>query len=442
MNIPPISIIAPAPFKRAASACLLLTALGLQPAFAVDSVGLMQGFPPEAEQRVTKANAFRSPYLRWAVSHARELSPTRNVARAESPLALADGEPRDLSIQAFPVGKRTMTLARYLEESDTDGFLVLHKGRVVYERYSEHFSAGQPHIWASMTKSVTGLLAAQLVAEGRLDPHARLSRYVPELAGTPFGDASVQRNLDMEVAVSYPGDVPPDIGLFAATGIFPRKPGMPGTIYDFLKVVRSVPGQSGEPLYFYQNGSPEAVAWAISRITGQSWSSLVSERIWSRFAADDADMLVDEQGIEMASGGLSSSLRDAGRFAEAVRLALASKDRQDSFVRAVQSSFAPHDNRALIASSGRAGERAGYSYHNYWHQKNDGDGSVEAAGRFGQKIYINPARELVIVKLASAADMRPRAIQAGAAAAPALRPGDSQEAFNAMVSAVLKAIPG
>ncbi|MFZ6048537.1 serine hydrolase domain-containing protein [Pseudomonas sp. CR3202] len=430
-----------APFKRVASACLLLTGLGLQSAFAEGGLDVMQGFPPPAEQRVTKANAFQSPYLRWATSHARELSPTRNVARAESPLVLKNGEPQSLGDLAFSVGEQTLTLSRYLEETATDGFLVLHKGRIVYERYLDRFTERQPHIWASMTKSVTGLLAAQLIAEGKLDPNARLSSYVPELVDTPFGDATVQQNLDMAVAVSYPGNVPPDIGLFAATGIVPRKPGMPATIYDFLKVAGNDAAQAGKPLFFYQNGSPEAVAWAISRVTGQSWSRLVSERIWSQFAVDDADMLVDEQGIEMASGGLSSSLRDAGRFAEAVRLALGEDSRKDPFARAVQLSFAPHDNRDLIAAGSKSGERTGYSYHNYWYQKNDGDGSLEAAGRFGQKIYINPARELVIVKLASAMDLAPRATQPGASQARGSRAIDSQKAFNNLVTAVLRVIP-
>ncbi|MCY1360528.1 6-aminohexanoate-dimer hydrolase [compost metagenome] len=263
---------------------------------------------------------------------------------------------------------------------------------------------------------------------------------MPDLAGTPFGEASVQQNLDMEVPTAYPEGVPPDLGLFAATGIIPRKPGMPGSIYDFLKLVK--PSAGNTPLFFYQNGSPEAVAWALRRITGQSWSELVSERIWSRFAVDDAYVQVDALGTEMASGGISSSLRDTARFAELVRREQAGKSAGDSFAQAIRSVFTTHDNQALVASGSKANQRDGYSYRNYWYQKNDGDGSVEAAGRFGQKIYINPTRELVVVKLASAPDLAPRATQAAAGTqAPAPRAVDSQQAFNGMIAALLQAIP-
>jgi CubicO group peptidase (beta-lactamase class C family) len=449
MKIEPIPMTSPIPRRK--STChwflqtTLLTAIGLQSAFAVDTrasaeAGVMQGFPPALDKRVTKANAFQPPYLRWAASHAREVTPTRNIGRADSPLALLDGARHGLDELAFPLGEASLTLARYLQDTATDGFIVLHKGAVIYERYFDAFSARQPHIWASMTKSVTGLLAAQLIAEGKLDPTARLAHYVPELAGTPFGQASVQQNLDMEVAVTYPEGVPPDLGLFAAAGLIPRRQGMPGDIYSFLKVARTSERVQA-PLFFYQNGSPEALAWALRKITGQTWGELVEERIWSRFAADDAYVQVDELGTEMASGGISSDLRDTARFAELVRREQARTDAGDSFTQAVRSVFAANDNQALVAKGSRTRGWEGYSYRNYWYQKNDGAGSVEAHGRFGQKIYINPERQLVIVKLSSTPDLAPRATSAGAAPKARNRAIDSPAAFNSVVDVLLKTLP-
>ncbi|MBL1998463.1 6-aminohexanoate hydrolase, partial [Klebsiella pneumoniae] len=78
---------------------------------------------------------------------------------------------------------------------------------------------------------------------------------------------------------------------FGAVGIVPRKPDAPDTIYDFLKVVHATgrPDHSVDGgVWYYQNGSPEAVAWALRRITGKSWSQLVTEMIWSHVADDDA----------------------------------------------------------------------------------------------------------------------------------------------------------
>ena len=45
--------------------------------------------------------------------------------------------------------------------------------------------------------------------------------------------------------------------------------------------------------------------------------------------------------------------------------------------------------------------RAGYSYHNQWWVPHDADGTLEAKGLMGQHLHINPAAELVVVKLST-----------------------------------------
>lgn len=414
----------------------------LQPALAASPAtpGVMEGFPPAVEMRVNKLNAFQPPYLRWSLRHAREVSATRNIPRSEQPLVLAPGSSRPLGALTFAAGEQTLALDDYLQQTVTDGLIVLHRGAIVFERYDDGFEARQPHIWASMTKSVTGLLAAQFIAEGTLDPNARLAQYVPELSGTPFGESTVRQNLDMQVAVTYPEHVPPDLGLFAATGLIPRGPDMPADIYAFLQVSKAVEGAAEKPVFFYQNGSPEALAWALRRISGQNWGELVSQRIWSRFAQEDAYVQIDALGTEMASGGISSNLRDAARFAEVVRRELGRNVAGDSFNQAVRSLLETGDVE-VFAKGNLGPARPGYAYRNYWLQKNDADGSLEASGRFGQKIYINPQREVVIVKLSATPDQARRATSADGPAKVAARAIDSPATFNNMVDAILADLP-
>ncbi|WP_407935794.1 serine hydrolase [Cupriavidus necator] len=163
---------------------------------AVAEDGVMQGFPPPPDKQVSRGSGLRPPYMRWAFRHAREMSPTSGIRHASQPLALAGEQRTGLDGTTFAVAGNTIRLADYLRDTHTDGFIVLHQGKVVYERYLAGFGPYQPHIWASMTKSVTGLLAAMLIEEGKLDPQARLAQYVPELAGNPFGEATVQQRDD------------------------------------------------------------------------------------------------------------------------------------------------------------------------------------------------------------------------------------------------------
>ncbi|WP_436975766.1 serine hydrolase domain-containing protein [Paraburkholderia tropica] len=368
------------------------------------------------------------------------LIPTANLERAREPLALPAGEQIDPDAIVFNVDGTTLTLSDYLRRTETDGFIVVRDGRIVMERYFDGFGPHQTHMWASMTKSVTGLLAAQLIVAGKLAPQAPLSTYVPELAGTPFGDATLQQNLDMEVPVRYPAALPPDLGLFAAVGFVPRASGAPDSIHGFLKVALPSPDARAGERWYYQNGSPEAVAWAIRRVSGESWSALASRSIWSKLADDGADIVVDRTGTEMASGGLNTTLRDAARFGELVRTSAAGDDTRFPS-RATRLALQPASNAAAFARGNLAPGRPGYSYRDYWYQLNDGHGSFAASGRFGQAIVIDPRARLTVVKFSSSPDQAARPTSA-AGGAIEHAPLDTADALHRAVMAIAKAAQG
>ena len=69
-----------------------------------------------------------------------------------------------------------------VELSYTDGIVVLHRGRIIYERYLNGMQPHTLHAWASGSKSVTGVLAALLAHEGLFDLQATVATYLPELA--------------------------------------------------------------------------------------------------------------------------------------------------------------------------------------------------------------------------------------------------------------------
>ncbi|VWC11396.1 6-aminohexanoate-dimer hydrolase [Burkholderia aenigmatica] len=389
--------------------------------------GMMQGFPPSADQVVNKANAFTPARLRWALGNTRLLAPTAGIRHAAMPMPLPEQPASGLDTLPVTIGGETLPLDAYLRATHTDGFIVVQRGRIVYERYFDGFRPDQPHAWASMTKSVTGLLAAQMIESGVLDAGAPLARTVPELTDTPFGSATLQQNLDMEVPTAYTPGVPPDLGLFGAVGLVPHREGAPASIADFLLTVQRVPDVAPGSTWFYQNGSPEAVAWAMQRATGQSWSALVERWLWRDFAEDDAYVVVDRNAMAMASGGLYTTLRDAARFAERVRTGLGGA-RGTLPAATIRAALQPAHNAALFAKGNVIAGKDGYAYRDYWYQVNDGDGSFAAAGRFGQSILVDPKHALTIVKFSSSPDFAPRALDAhGEATRPraALECGDA-----------------
>ena len=128
-------------------------------------LGWMQGFPPPAERLITQpdSNYFSFPKLRWTVCHLREFLPTEQVSRglgAPVPLEYDLDETAIDALTFKPLGSDgEMTWKESLSANYTDGMLILHKGKIVYERYFGCLGETGKHGAMSMTKSLTGLLA-------------------------------------------------------------------------------------------------------------------------------------------------------------------------------------------------------------------------------------------------------------------------------------------
>src|SRR5262245_31998707 len=164
------------------------------------TVGWMTGFPPSRDKAITFADGSfrRFPQLRWAWSNIRQLVPTVGVWRGAGPSSPLPRAEQDLDgVTLTTMDGRSMRFDQALAETYADGIAVLHRGRLVFERYFGVLEPHKQHIAMSVTKSFTGVLAGILVAEGRLDPAAPVTAYVPELAPSAFGDATVAQVMDM-----------------------------------------------------------------------------------------------------------------------------------------------------------------------------------------------------------------------------------------------------
>ena len=373
------------------------------------ALGWMNGSPPPASKLVLFADGsfYKFPRTRWAFSHMRELVPTVTVPRGAGPVsALPRAERRDLDAVTFtPIGgSAPLTWAAAFDANYTDGIVVLHRGRIVYERYGGALTPERQHIVFSVTKSFVATLAGILMAEGRLDERATVGSYVPELQRSAFGDATIRQLLDMTTGLDYSEDYAdensPVWNLGRAVGFLPIPPGYnrPATAYTYLASLAKS-GQHGAQ-FVYKTPNTDTLAWVLRRVTGQTLAELLRERIFSKLGAEqDAYFLVDSTGVEFGGGGLHMALRDLARFGETMRL--------DGKFNGVQ--IVP---KAFVDDVRRGGDRqkfapAGYktlpggSYHSMWWVLHNPHGAYSARGIHGQAIYVDPAAEMVIARFAS-----------------------------------------
>lgn len=369
-------------------------------------MGWMQGFPP-APDRIIRfdlaGNLF--PRTRYSFSHMREFVPTRAVWRGDGPVGRLPRAERDIGGVPFTdADGKHRTFADMLALTYTDGILVMHRGKVVYERYFGALDAQTPHIAMSVTKSLVGTLAAMLAADGKLDPAAPVTQYVPELKDGAYGDATVRQVMDMTVGVHYTenyADPDADVWRYArAVGMLPRPAGDqgPADLYDYLKTLHKE-GEHGA-VFAYKTVNAEVLAWIVRRASGQSLSSLLSARIWQPMGAQsDAYFTLDSIGTESGGGGLNTTLADLARFGELIRNGGLFNGRQ-ILPKAVIDDIRRGGDPARFAQAGYA-TLPGYSYRNMWWVSGDDHHTFEARGIYGQRIYIDPVAQIIVVRYAS-----------------------------------------
>jgi CubicO group peptidase (beta-lactamase class C family) len=400
---------------------LPILAIGLASALAAHAapqpgaaeLGLMQGFPPPADKQVSRENFMAPPYNRWAFQHIRELQPTREIQRGEGPVTALEEDPLDLDgfVGTVRAGRK-LSLGEFVDESHTDAFLILHRGKIVYERYLNGQQQRTQHLMFSATKSFVGTVMLMLIEEGLVDPANTVAQYVPELKDSAFGDATVQQVLDMTTAIAFSevyDDPDSDIAryghVFATAGTPPEGYAGPRTIYEYLPTLKKQ-GTHGEAFH-YVTPNTDVLGWIIRRVTGKSVDQNIAERLWQPLGVErDGYIWLDGSGAEMAGGGLNVTARDAARFGQMI-LQGGRYNGQQILPEAVTRRIlqpGDHETFTRLYSQYPGTEwygRVAWAYHDQWWTFNNAHKAVSAIGVHGQYIYLDPKAEMVVVKQSS-----------------------------------------
>jgi CubicO group peptidase (beta-lactamase class C family) len=373
------------------------------------ALGWMVGSPPPADKiiRFSDGSSGQFPQIRWTYSNMRRVVPTRVVPRGSAPvIQLPRAERADIDgVKFMPIGgTKAMTWAESLPANYTDGILVLHRGRIVYEKYFGVLKPDVQHIAFSVTKSFVATIAASLISEGVLDGNATVAKYIPELKQSGLGDATLRQVLDMTTGLAYSEhyDDPksPYLDYVLAGGYVPRPANYKGPdgVCEYLKTLtKEYP--HGER-FDYKTVNTEALAWVMWRVTGKPLAELMRERYWSRLGMErDGYFQVDSTGKEAAGGGFNLTLRDLARFGEMIRLD-GRFNGQQIVPAAVIADVRRGGNKEQFSKAGYK-TLPGWSYRNMWWISHNSHGAFMARGIHGQGIYIDPKAEMVIVRFAS-----------------------------------------
>ena len=375
------------------------------PAQAIDPARLMQGFPPPPAYRIHIDNWQQYPQKIWSFQHTRELFPTRRLAPVgpARPLPVALRALDDLQVGT---PEAPQTWPQMLAATHTDAVLVLHQGRIVDERYFNGMKPDTAHLMFSASKSMAGLMAAVAVAEGRLDENARVGTLLPELAGSAWADATVRQVMDMTDGVEFTEVyTDPKSDIFAYIGAMGWAPELqdPGKPRGILAMLPSLKRTHPEPrgtAFRYRSPATDVTAWLAARATGLSLTAWLQQRLWSRLGMEhDGNVMLDPSGTEVAFGGVSASVRDLARLGQML-LQRGRVGREQVIPASVVDDLARGGDVRAFEAAGMP-HRKGWSYRSQWWVNPNPPHSFAAMGAFGQRLFVFPEAEMVVVVFGS-----------------------------------------
>jgi CubicO group peptidase (beta-lactamase class C family) len=363
---------------------------------------IMQGSPPQLVP--PRMDWDRPPWNRWAFQNIRQILPTAEVWRGDGPVRALPRQEQDLD--ELPVASTkgaVTTLARLLDDTYTDGFIVLKDGAVVYERYFNGMTPRTLHLSQSVAKSVTAAAAGVLVGKGLLDVNAPVTHYIPELNDTAYRGALLQHVLDMASGVTFDEtytDPHSDVGqLDVSSGWKPVPPGAdpslrwPRHVFEQVLGLGKLECRHGER-FSYRSIETEVLGFCMERVTGKRLHEIVSEELWQPMGAEQsASFTVDAVGSALADGGFNACLRDYARVG-LLYLQNGGGIIPPEWVEATRTGR--HDPSAPFSPALPEG-----SYRNQWWIEDPRSRALYARGVFGQMIYVNWDHGLVAAKLSS-----------------------------------------
>ena len=365
----------------------------------------MKGSPPPEDKVVTLENWQSGPWNRWSYQHVCEIIPCARVSRGQERATHLARDPADVGNVRFEGLDGPMSVARLLEATYTDGFLVLRDGLVVTEQYSNGMEAHTRHLLQSISKSITGALAGALVGRGSLDPGAPVTAVVPELQGTSFEGASVRHILDMTAGTKFSEEYDdPDSDIRHYEGAAGWRSPSAGDALDLFGYIRTLQNHRAHGGTFeYRSILTDLLGWIVERASGCRFAEALSELIWAQLGAEwDAEVSVDRRGNPMADGGISVTLRDLARFGQLYL------DRGKVGGRRVlpaswvdDTRYADDECRAAFLASEKAARYPKGHYRNQWWVPDPGRGVLLGAGFYGQFLYVDMTARVVIAKLST-----------------------------------------
>ena len=306
------------------------------------------------------------------------LAKSRNVAASGTPMPLPPGPPLalPLDVDAYMAGQRSAAL------------LVVHDGKLRLERYGLGFDASGRWTSFSVAKSMSSTLVGAALRDGHIKSmDDKITDYIPQMKGSAYDDVSIRQLLTMSSGVKWNEDYADPNSDVARFNNHKPEEGVDATVSYLRRLPREAPAGTR---WNYSTGETNLVGVLVSQATKKTLSAYLSEKVWAPAGMEQqATWLLSRTGQEISGCCVQAASRDYARFGLFIM----------NGARVNGQSIVPEGWLVEATTErigiGQPGRGYGYQWWTYT------DGSFAARGIFGQGIFIDPKRRLVIASNAN-----------------------------------------
>jgi len=301
------------------------------------------------------------------------LSKSRVIPAGDDPYPLPEGAPLELDtdVDAFMESQRAAAL------------VIVQDGEIRLERYGLDFGPEGRWTSFSVAKSLTSTLVGAALKDGYIKSiEDKVSNYIPDLRGSAYDNVTIRQLLTMTSGVKWNedySDPQSDVALFNA---HEPDPGVDATVSYMRQLEAEAPPGTK---WVYKTGETNLIGVLVSSATGKHLSDYLSEKVWKPFGMEqDASWILGSTGHEISGCCIQASTRDFARLG----LFILGGGLADG-ERVVPEAWIEEATSHRMDTT-----REGYGYGYQWWTLDDG--AYMARGIFGQGIFIDPERQLVI----------------------------------------------
>ncbi len=237
-----------------------------------------------------------------------------------------------------------------------------------------------------------------------------VTKILPETIGSAYEDATIRNVLDMNVASNFIEDYSGNAEIFqkyrSSTGWdIPSNNDMAhlGGLHEFLSNLPKSMLLHGKK-YHYCSPHSDLLGWIIERVSGEKYSKIISDLLFKPSGiTNDANVTLDKFGATRSAGGISISPYDLLLISEMVRTNGANKNGQivpENWINDIKN----YEDKSCYLNQDDLKRFPKGNYRSKWYQTGLDENEFCAIGIHGQNIWINPKKELTIIRMSSASD--------------------------------------